>query len=386
MDHSIQKIGHEMKAQNIFHYLNLAYSVVSLILLAGCGAPPATQSVIATEDKPVPVTETPTIDISPTVASTATSTAASIAPSTAAPLPECSIPYFEPVAFLPGGNQLLVKSDGKISILDTDTWAINKTFDTSAPLDSVVALSPDGQLLAVTQSDYSIQLFNVEDEKLINTLSGHTDIITELKFSPESDRLFSASHDTWVRVWDTTGKLESEFQPTGADDIPSEVLGMSLSPDGTQLATIPLDGPVKLWDMPDFKEIAAVGGSGGYDTSDVEYSHDGQFLAADLATGLWIWDITDNSMLVNGINSMAFDFSPALDALAYADVSDENRIVFYSLAEKQQIFKTQGTTDLIWMLMYFPDGSKLISVGDRETRIWNVTNGVLLYRGCNSAQ
>lgn len=375
-----------MEHQNIFRFLIWSYSTVLLTVLTGCGVPPATQSVTITKDTPVPVMETPIIDISPTAASTAVSASAPTAVSTAAPLPECSIPYFEPVAFLPGGQQLVVKSGGKISVLDTDTWVIDRTFEVSAPLDSVVALSPNGQLLAVTQSDYSIQLISVEAEKLINTLSGHTDIITTLKFSPESDKLVSASHDTWVRIWDTTGELQSEFQPTGADNFPSEVLGMGMAPGEARLATIPLDGPVKLWDMLDFKEIAAVGGSGGYDTSDVGFSHDGQFLAADLATGLWVWDITNNSLLMNGINSMAFDFSPTLDVLAYADVSEDNRIVFYSLGEKQPVLKTDKTMDLIWMLMYFPDGNKLISVGDRETRIWNVTDGALLYRGCNSAQ
>lgn len=379
-----------MKDQNIFGFLMLAYSMLSLIILAGCGASPATPSVTVTKDTPVPVTETPIIDISPMAVSTAVSTTVSTVPSTvvstAAPLPECSIPYFEPVAFLPDGNQLLVKSGGKISVMDTNTWSVNRTFKVSAPLDAVVALSPDGQLLAVTQSDYSIQLINMESEKLINALSGHTDIITTLKFSPESDRLFSASHDTWVRVWDTNGKLQSEFQPTGADNFPSEVLGIGLAPGGAQLATIPLDGPVKLWDTLDFKEIAAVGGSGGYDTSDVGFSLDGQFLAADLATGLWVWDITNNSLLVNGINSMAFDFSPTVDVLAYADVSDNNRVVFYSLSEKQSILNTDKTKDLIWLLMYFPDGKKLISLGGQETRIWNVTDGTLLSRGCNSAQ
>ena len=375
-----------MKNQNLFRFLILLNSMLLLAMLAGCGAPPATHSITVTTDTPVPVTETPTIEISPTAASTATATALSVAASIAAPLPECSIPYFEPVAFLPNRNQLLAKTGGKISILDTDTWAIDRTFEVSAPLDSVVALSPDGQLLAVAQSDQAIQLISVEDEKLINTLSGHTDIITTLKFSPESDRLLSASHDTWVRVWDAAGKLQSEFQPTGADNFPSEVLGLAISPDGTQLATIPLDGPVKLWDMSNFKEIAEVGGSGGYDTSDVDFSKDGKFLAADLATGLWIWDMTDHSMLMNGINSMAFDFSPALDVLAYADIGDSNRIVFYSLAEKGPIFRTEETTDLIWMLLYFPDGDKLISLGDQETRIWDATNGTVLYRGCNAVQ
>jgi len=42
-----------------------------------------------------------------------------------------------------------------------------------------------------------------------------------------------------------------------------------------------------------------------------------------------------------------------------------------------------ATQDPIWLLMFFPDGTRLISVSGTETRIWDVNDGKLLERGCN---
>jgi WD40 repeat protein len=105
------------------------------------------------------------------------------------------------------------------------------------------ALSPDGETLAWSLEDNTIQLVRVTDQKVLHTLAGHTDMVTKLRFSPESDELVSASHDGWVRVWDMQGEEVRSFQP------PNEVLGIGISADGSMLATVPFDGPVTLWNL-----------------------------------------------------------------------------------------------------------------------------------------
>ena len=168
----------------------------------------------------------------------------------------CSAPYFEPVALLPDGTRLLVKNQEKIFIVDANSWKQEGEFEIPISPNSVVTLSPDGSLLAFThQQDNTIELIDMKAGNVINILPEHTGLITDLKFTPDSGKLFSSSHDTWVRVWDRQGNPVSSFQPTGADDFPSEVLGMAISPDGTMLATIPFNGPVKLWSVETFAEI-----------------------------------------------------------------------------------------------------------------------------------
>lgn len=298
--------------------------------------------------------------------------------------PGCSVSYFEPVALFPDGDRLLVKNRQKIFIVSTGDWKQSGTFEIPILPDAVVNLSPDGNVLAYSnQQDYTITLVNMEDGKVISRLMEHTGLITDLIFTPDGDHLLSASHDTWVHTWDRLGNLVSSFQPAGADDFPSEVMNLAISPDGAMLATIPFNGPVKLWDMETHMEIAQMGGSGGYDTSDIAFSPDGQYLASDLATGLWIWRVPDGSLVMSGINTMAFAFSPDGRHLAYSDNNRDGELILIALDGLQVLHTLEG--NLGW-LVFFVDDTRLISINGSETRIWNMEKEMLLAVGCDAGR
>lgn len=157
----------------------------------------------------------------------------------ATPAPACFVTKGIPFAFMPDSKHIFYKGDAGIQIVDLQDKQSEDFLtipSTSGGLATVTALSTKGDLLAIALTDNSIQVYQTTDKKLLHTLMGHTDIISELEFSTDGEKLYSASHDTWVRVWDRNGKQTGAFQPAGADDFPSEVLGMALSADGQHLA------------------------------------------------------------------------------------------------------------------------------------------------------
>jgi WD40 repeat protein len=214
----------------------------------------------------------------------------------------------------------------------------------------------------------------------------------KLIFSPDGDRLFSASFDTWVRVWDMEGNLVHAFQPPGAIGYPNEVLGIGISPDGTMLATIPLDGPVKLWDLKDYELVRKLGSSGGYPTSDISFSPDGQLVACDTANGLFLWQTSDGTELLGGnpgISSMAMTFSPDGRFLAYGtklvyDETTVEHIIVLSSPDGTQKIRTLEIPSYIGIVFFSPDSSLLLSSDWNETRIWQVKDGQLLSIGKSS--
>jgi WD40 repeat protein len=75
----------------------------------------------------------------------------------------------------------------------------------TGPSDSVtsVAFSPDGSLLAAGSLDNTVQLWDVASgEPVGRPLIGHTGGVNAVAFSPDGRLLASASDDTTIRIWD----------------------------------------------------------------------------------------------------------------------------------------------------------------------------------------
>jgi WD40 repeat protein len=109
---------------------------------------------------------------------------------------------------------------------------------------SKFAWSPDGQRLAVDSGDHSVNVWNVEDERLLPMkFKGHGDSINSIQFSPGGERLVTASDDRTVRLWDTEQEnLIAVIRGHGA-----EVNSASFSSDGKRLVTASNDGTAKVW-------------------------------------------------------------------------------------------------------------------------------------------
>jgi WD40 repeat protein len=63
-----------------------------------------------------------------------------------------------------------------------------------------VSFSPDGQILATTTWENTVQLWRLDDT-LIKTLQGHSDRVTSVSFSPDGKILASASKDKTAMLW-----------------------------------------------------------------------------------------------------------------------------------------------------------------------------------------
>ena len=68
----------------------------------------------------------------------------------------------------------------------------------------IVALSPDGLLLAYATAEKTIQIRDVQTGELVFSSEKHPESISGIKFSPDGQRLISGALDGWVRVWDVS--------------------------------------------------------------------------------------------------------------------------------------------------------------------------------------
>jgi WD40 repeat protein len=280
---------------------------------------------------------------------------------------------------MPDGLRILIREGSGVRIFDLEKMKDETVLQ--APQELVTAaLSPDGELLAWSLADSSIQLIRLADGHLLKTMKAHTLQFLKLRFSSTGDRLFSASYDTWIRVWDRNGNVLDAIQPTAANDLPNDIQGIGISPDGRLLGSIPFDGPAKIYDLTTKKEVVNLGGTGGDVISDIDFSPDGEFVAADQLERLTLWRTSDWEMEWTGIHSMAFAFSPDGRFLAYADAEDYYNVHFRSLAQSEETRRLEGDGSVIWDMFFSPDGRLLTGVG-AGLQIWGVDSGELLYVG-----
>ena len=76
-----------------------------------------------------------------------------------------------------------------------------------------VAFSPDGSKIAAAHSN-EIQIFDAQTQaKLGSMLSGHSDYVRAVSWSPYGTMLASSSDDRTIKLWDTqSGKVNSTLK------------------------------------------------------------------------------------------------------------------------------------------------------------------------------
>eukprot|EP01114_Cavostelium_apophysatum_P022517 TRINITY_DN8175_c0_g1_i1.p1 TRINITY_DN8175_c0_g1~~TRINITY_DN8175_c0_g1_i1.p1 ORF type:complete len:412 (-),score=73.95 TRINITY_DN8175_c0_g1_i1:241-1476(-) len=113
-----------------------------------------------------------------------------------------------------------------------------------------VAFSPDGTKLASGSGDTTVRFWDVDTNTPTHTCRGHTNWVLSVAWSPDGKKLASGGNDNAVRIWDPeTGKqIGSALQGHKRYVTAIAWEPYHKNPDCVRLATSSKDGTVKIWD------------------------------------------------------------------------------------------------------------------------------------------
>ncbi|WP_017655905.1 WD40 repeat domain-containing protein [Fortiea contorta] len=145
-----------------------------------------------------------------------------------------------------------------------------------------VALSPDGQAIAIANVEKIAQIWRINSPKS-QILKGHKAEIWQVVFSPNGKMVATGSGDNTVKLWTVDGKLLQTFKGHTA-----AVWGVAFSPDSQIIASGSVDATIKLWKL-DGTEITTLRGHTAA-IRKIAISRDGTFLASggdDNTLNIW---------------------------------------------------------------------------------------------------
>ena len=188
-------------------------------------------------------------------------------------------------------GQLLLASGGRAArsgrVLVWDVVSGKQVMTLGDEYDSILTadIRQDQSQVAVGSPSRLVKIFSTKTGELQHKIKKHTDWVTVVAFSPNGQMLASADRNGGISLWDPDNAQEL-FTLSGHK---SAVTALSWRGDSKLLASSSEDGTVKLWEMQEGKQAKSwtAHGSGALC---VNYSQDGQLVTCGRDKAVILWD------------------------------------------------------------------------------------------------
>ncbi len=212
------------------------------------------------------------------------------------------------------------------------------------------------------------------------TVWGHEDAVNGVVFSPDRDRLASASDDGTVKIWDAAGnEVRTLWGHWG------KVFAVAFSHDGTRIASAGDDGTVRVWDAKTGEARLTIRGHTGA-VSCVVFDPDDMTIASCGADKtVRVWDATNGREVHNltGHTNPVMGLSFSADGTRIASAGEDPAVKIWDLATGREERTLKEVHGFAWRTLpagvsYSSDGTWVASANSGDVvMIWDSGTGRL---------
>ncbi|MEQ8762633.1 MAG: WD40 repeat domain-containing protein [Planctomycetota bacterium] len=243
------------------------------------------------------------------------------------------------------------------------------------PVDQLLAVPRSNQLWSFG-ADRTVRRWDVRTGRLLETLSGHVDRITDMAISDDELRLVSVSLDGTLRAWSLTDADEPAFV---GNDNGGSLNGVAISPKGDIAYAASQDGSVRVWDLEEGTLRDTWRGHEAAVTG-VALSANGRMLVSwsmDRHACLWTTESLELSKsLEHDSEVTAARFLPDGQVLT---VDADGRLWLWRLGSGKLVRRLFGHRGRILTLDVNEGATRALTCGsDRTVRLWSLEDGQML--------
>jgi len=267
--------------------------------------------------------------------------------------------------------------DGLSRYASAETCRFSLAFSGHTHFVESAEFSPDGNRVVTASDDHTARLWDANTGAALATLSGHTGSVIKAVFSPDGSRVVTASLDHTARLWDanTGAALATLSGHTGL------VNSAVFSPDGSRVVTASWDNTARLWDAKTGAALATLSGHTDAVQTAV-FSPDGsRVVTASSDNTARLWDANTGAELATlsghaaWVNSAVF--SPDGSRVVTASFDDTARL--WDAKTGAALATLSGHTSGVLSAVFSPDGSRVVTASfDNTARLWDAKTRVAL--------
>jgi len=236
--------------------------------------------------------------------------------------------------------------------------------------------SPDGERILSASGDNTIKEWDPITGECLKAFNGHSLGVNSIIYNANGKRILSASSDKTIKEWDVnTQECLQTF--VGHEDYVNSAI---YSRDEERILSASRDGKIKEWDVKTRKCLKNFIGHKGYVNSAM-YSHNEERILSAYSDGIKEWDTGTRKCLrtlakhENWVTSAVY----SKDGRKIVSASYDKKIIVWD-AETGECLKTlPGHTEVVKRALFCDNGGKILSVSkDMTIKEWDTITGTCL--------